>query len=169
MSDAVNDFLMNSGGGAPSASFPVIGTVWRGTILKSEVRQQSEPDGTLKTWPDGNPMMQIVITIQTEERDAAIDDDDGKRRLFVKGQMQEAVRDAVIASGAKGLELGGTIAVAYIADGVPKQRGFSAPKQYRAEYAPPSPTAATNALLGGAPTTPAPAPQPAAVSGGSLI
>ncbi len=164
-SDNVNDFLMG-GGGAPTATFKdaSIGRKYVGKIIASEVTQQTEmKTGEPKFWKDGNPMMQAVITIQTDERNLDIEDDDGQRRLFVKGEMQKAVRDAIKESGAKGLEVGGMLAVAYIGDGEPPERGLNAPKLYKAQYKAPDPVAATNDMLAATPPAPAaPAPQQAA-------
>ncbi|MFD7794366.1 hypothetical protein [Streptomyces sp. NPDC059759] len=131
------DAFLMGGGGAPTAKFPNPGTSVGGRITeKPTVEQQrdistSEP----KFWSDGNPMMQLVVTVQTEERDPEIEDDDGRRRLFVKGQMKNAVADAVRAVGGRGLEVGGTLTVTYSHDGQAKQRGFNPPKQYTATYA----------------------------------
>jgi len=163
--DTVNDFLMG-GGGAPTATFKdaPIGRKYVGKIIDSEVTQQTEmKTGEPKFWKDGNPMMQAVITIQTDERNLDIEDDDGQRRLFVKGEMQKAVRDAIKESGAKGLEVGGMLAVAYIGDGEPPERGLNAPKLYKAQYKAPDPVAATNDMLAATPpAAAAPAPQQAA-------
>lgn len=140
---SADEFLMG-GGGAPSAKFPVPGTVVSGRItVKPTVEQQRDiKDNSLKFWNDGNPMMQLVVTVQTDERDPQIEEDDGRRRLFVKGQLQRAVADAVRAVGGRGLEVGGTLTVTYTHDGEVKQRGFNAPKQYTAQYV----AAATNVL-----------------------
>lgn len=138
-----DDFLMG-GGGAPTAKFPLPGTVVSGRITqKPTVEQQRDiKTGDAKFWSDGNPMMQLVVTIQTDLRDPSIDEDDGRRRLFVKGVMKNAVADAVRVAGARGLEVGGTLAVTYTHDGVAKERGMSPPKQYTATY-----TAAAQAAL----------------------
>ncbi|MFE5630634.1 hypothetical protein [Streptomyces sp. NPDC056543] len=132
-----DDFLMG-GGGAPTAKFPTPGTTLTGRITqKPTVEQQRDiKTGDAKFWSDGNPMMQLVVTVQTELRDPTIDEDDGRRRLFVKGVMKNAIADAVRLAGAKGLEVGGTLAVTYTHDGVAKQVGMSAPKQYTATYTP---------------------------------
>lgn len=132
-----DDFLMG-GGGAPTAKFPTPGTVVTGRITqKPTVEQQRDiKTGDNKFWSDGNPMMQLVVTVQTELRDPSIDEDDGRRRLFVKGVMKNAIADAVRNAGARGLEVGGTLAVTYTHDGVAKQMGMSAPKQYTATYTP---------------------------------
>ncbi|MFC8985147.1 hypothetical protein [Streptomyces sp. NPDC057115] len=149
-----NSFLMG-GGGAPTAKFPTPGTTVGGRITETpKVEQQRDiQSGEQKFWSNGDPMMQLVVTVQTEQRDPAIEDDDGRRRIFVKGQMKNAVADAVRQAGAKGLEVGGTLHVRYTHDGEQTKRGFSAPKQYAAKYVP----AAVNEL-----DTPAPAPAAAA-------
>jgi hypothetical protein len=168
--DAVNDFLMG-GGGAPSAKFEAIGRTYKGTIVQSEVRQQTDmKTGELLTWNDGNPKMQAVVTIQTDEHDPTIEDDDGQRRLFIKGQMQQAVRDAVRTAGAARLEVGGMLAVQYASDGQATQRGFNPPKQYVAQYRPPA--IGVNDLIDGNGHTPAPpaqAPAPQPVAAGDLF
>lgn len=153
---SADDFLMG-GGGAPTAKFPTPGTTVGGHITeKPTVEQQRDiSTGDAKFWSDGNPMMQLVVTVQTTERDPEIEDDDGRRRLFVKGQMKQAIADAVRAVGGKGLEVGGTLTVTYSHDGEVKQRGFNPPKQYRAQYTP----AATNALHTPDPGVAAPQPQ----------
>jgi len=153
-----NSFLMG-GGGAPTAKFPTPGTVVGGRITEQPTVEQQRDiqTGEKKFWADGNPMMQLVVTVQTDQRDPSIEDDDGRRRIFVKGQMKNAVADAVRAAGAKGLEVGGTLHVRYTHDGTPKQRGFSAPKQYAAKYIP----AAQSELAAPAPAPAAPTPAPA--------
>src|SRR4051794_6202440 len=89
-----DQFLM--GGGVASAKFERIGDFVVGTVAEEpEVRQQTDlTTGTLKVWDDGRPMLQLVVTLQTEQRDGA--DDDGLRRVYVKGKsLTDAVRDAV--------------------------------------------------------------------------
>lgn len=130
-----NDFLMG-GGGAPSAKFPAIGTTFAGRITEQPTVEQQKDftTGNPKFWDDGNPAMQLVVTIQTEQRDPAVENDTGKRRLYVKGQLKTAVQEAVRNSGARGLEVGGHLTVTYTQDGEVKRAGFNAPKIFRAEY-----------------------------------
>lgn len=158
-----NDWLMS--GGAKSAKFPEVGTVVKGSIASPPTLSQQTDftTGALKHWDDGKPMMQLVITIQTDERDPETPDDDGLRSLYVKGAMQAAVKDAIRKSGAKGLEVGGSIAVKYTGDGVAKTRGMNPPKQFAAQYTPPA-AKAVDDFLGTAEDKPAAAP--AASNGG---
>lgn len=131
-----NEFLLG-GGGAPSAKFDRIGVVVRGKILSTEVTDQTE-FGTNKvlTWDDGKPRKQLVITLQTDQRDDDMGDDDGKRRIYAKGNMLDAIREA--AYDHRGLQVGGELAVKYVANGKPSQKGWNPPKQYKAQYTPPT-------------------------------
>ncbi|WP_309049271.1 hypothetical protein [Streptomyces sp.] len=157
-----NSFLMG-GGGAPTAKFPTPGTVVGGRITEPpKVEQQRDiQSGEQKFWGNGDPMMQLVVTVQTDQRDPAIEDDDGRRRIFVKGQMKNAVSDAVRQAGARGLEVGGTLHVRYTHDGEQKNRGFSPPKQYAAKYVPAAQAelaAPAGAAAAAAPSAPTAAP-----------
>lgn len=136
---SADQFLMSGGG--HSAKFPTIGTTVTGVIsTPPEVQQQRDPkDGKPKFWDDGKPMLQLKVALSTFERDPADPDDDGTRNLYVKGQMQQAIKDAVKAAGAGRLDVGGTLTVTYIADGEKKNVTFNAPKVYAAVYAPPNP------------------------------
>jgi hypothetical protein len=133
-----NDLLMNSGG-TPWAKFPQPGTTVVGDVIgEPEARQRTDfDDGTPLTWPNGDPRMEVVVKLQTTERDPEIQDDDGVRALHMYGNMLAAVRDAVKATKAAGLQPGGRLAVTYTGDG--EARGKSkAPKLYRAQYAVPA-------------------------------
>ncbi|WP_426566410.1 hypothetical protein ACPPVT_07640 [Angustibacter sp. McL0619] len=140
---SANDFLL--GGGGRSASFLTVGATAKGQIVSTpEVRQKTKMGtGDLETWDDGSPKLQLVVTLATDERDPADAEDDGVRKLYVGGSkkpesksMHAAVAAAVIASGAKGLEVGGTLQVTYVGDGTSKTAGFNPPKQYQAVYTP---------------------------------
>lgn len=150
MGNASESFL--SGGGPASAKFPNIGDGIEGVIkVEPTVEQQRDiTTGEPKVWADGNPQMQMVITLTTDQRDPEDEDDDGVRRLFVKGNMRKAVQEAVIKAGRKQLDVGGKLAVAYVANGEKKNPAFSAPKLYKAVYTPPNGAEAAAAFLGAA-------------------
>lgn len=135
MTTDANSFLM--GGGVQSAKFDKPGTVVKGIIDDFQLRDQTDfATGKVKTWDDGNPMKQLVVTLRTDEREN--EDDDGRRRIYIKGQMQQAVREAVQKAGADGLGIGGELAVKYVKDGEAKQRGWNPPKVYAARYTVPT-------------------------------
>jgi hypothetical protein len=127
----IDNFLM--GGKRNSAKFPTVGTTVKGVVISKALEQQKDMDGKAKFYDDGNPMNQMVIGLQTEERDAELTDDDGIRYVFAKGNMLVAIRDAVKKAGKQSLDLGDELAVKYTGDGVAKTRGFSAPKLYAAK------------------------------------
>lgn len=143
MSNEIGDFL-NGGGGAPSAKFTTVGTVAKGTVTNVEIQQRrSIEDGQPMTWPDNNPQMQLVVTLQTDESDSP--EDSGERRLFAKkpGAMLQAISEAVKGADATAVEVGGTLAVQYTGDGEKKNPAYNAPKLFKAQYkAPEKATAA---------------------------
>lgn len=131
-----NEFLNATG--VPSAKFPTIGTAVKGVVEHLEVNQQRDfTTGEPKTWEDGKPMMQLVITLSTEDRDPEIDNDDGTRRLYAKGQMLNAIRAAVKQTNSQ-LLVGGTLVVKYVGDKAAERRGMNPAKQYEAAYRPPA-------------------------------
>ncbi len=98
---------------------------------------QTEPDGTLRTWDDGRARTQIVITLETAE--SVDDDDDGLRRLFVKGGgMVKAFRSEMRRAKVKGPRVGGELTVMYTGDGEPTRKGLNPPKVYAVAYTPPA-------------------------------
>lgn len=130
------DDLLMGGGGPPSAKFPVLGYENAGRIVgKPTVEQQRDYDTDEPLyWADGKPRWQIVVTLATGERDPEISDDDGVRRLFIKGQMKTAVQAALKTAKADGLEDGGHLTVTYTADGAQPNPKKNPPKQYTARY-----------------------------------
>jgi hypothetical protein len=175
MSNESQDFLF--GGGVPSAKFPEIGATVTGTITEEpRLDEQRDLEGEVKTWSNGDTMKMLVVTLATTDRDPDIEDDDGLRRLYVKGSkdpksksMTAAIGAAVRKAKANGLEVGGRLTIRYSGDGEQERKGFNAPKQYDATYEPPS-VAASGEFLDAAPapaaaTTPAPVAAPAADAG----
>ena len=141
------------GGGGKSAKFENVGDKVSGEILDVATKQQTDMDGTPKVWDDGSPMWQVVVALRTDQRDPADPDDDGSRNVYLKGSMKyastaKAVADAVRKAGAKKLEVGGTLALAYTGDGEPTKRGYSAPKLFVAEYRAPVAGVDLGSLLG---------------------
>lgn len=133
-----NEFLLSSG--VPSCTWPEVGTKYSGTVLDFRVEQARDyTDGKPKFWDDGNPVKQLVVTIQTDERDPSKDGDDGVRALYCGGQLLKAVREAVRPHG--GIAQGGRIGVKFYDEGEPPVRNgkkLNAPKLFKVEYAPPT-------------------------------
>lgn len=113
-----DEFLTGGGGGPPGAKFDTIGASVEGTITDPPVIGQQTEMGTGKPlyFDSGQPMQQLIVTIQTKLQDSL--EDDGRRRLFVKGStdpalksLRAAVAGAVSSTGATGLEVGGWLRV----------------------------------------------------------
>lgn len=132
------DFL--GGGGGASASFKdkPVGYSYAGVICaEPKVTQQTDFKTKLpKTWPSTKePMLQLLVTIQTDLRDSP--DDDGKRTVYVKGKsLTDATKDAVRYAGRKALEVGGHFTVTFTGYGTPKGTD-DPPKLYSVAYVPP--------------------------------
>jgi hypothetical protein len=123
--------LTTTSGGA-IAKFPNIGDTVKLKITGLEQRQQTDfQTGEPITWPDGKPKMQFVFT--------GIDQDSQEEiRLFAKGFMLSAIKDALTAAGTN-LEAGGILAVKYSADEPASRPGLNPAKKYVAQYQPPKP------------------------------
>jgi hypothetical protein len=127
---------------APAAKFPVIGTNVSGRVTgKPQELQQTDYDsGDPLVWRDGSPRMQWVITVQTDRCDDA--EDDGRRRIFAKGQLLKEIRRAVRQARAKDVVDGGFLSVTYIRDGERIDGGPGKPPHvYEATYTPPDDSA----------------------------
>ncbi len=160
------------GESSPSAKFDAIGTTVGGVITRigDPMQQTDFSSGKPLTWDDGTPRMQLPVTVQTDLRDPSNPLDDGKRTLYVKGEMKKAIGAALRAAGAK-MALGGTLTVTFSGEeptaGYPK-------KLYTATYAAPAPGGAffeepaapvAAAHVGAPPAAPAPAPAAPAPAG----
>lgn len=135
--DALDDLF--AGSGAPAFKFESVGTAITGVITGLETRQQTDfDDGSLKFWDDGKAMMELIITMATKLRDPEVEDDDGERRLFCRGAMLTALKQAVRKVKETKPAVGGRITVTHSGLGEVKKKGFSAPKLYEVEYEAPS-------------------------------
>jgi len=143
----------------------VIGTICEPPKVEQMKKYQSDE---LDFWPSGDPKMQIIVTLQTELRDDG--EDDGRRRLYIEPRMMTCVRNAVKAAGAKGLEVGGRLAIRWISG---TGQGEGNARQFAAEYA--APVVDPGSLLNGGsqPQQQAPAQaastSPAGPTGGGLL
>lgn len=135
-------------GGAPAQKFPHEGFNWGGTILSWEMAQQSDLDtGELKFWADGKPRMQLImnmvgkptgITWETNAyKQVMLPDDDGSRRLFVKGGLQKAVSKALRDAKSK-LEVGAYLDLTRGKDLPPVKKGFGGAHTFSAIWTPAS-------------------------------
>lgn len=170
MTQNVDDFF----GGTTSLSFADKATMGkpRGGVIVDEPTMSQQTDmqsGDPLSWPDGKPKMQVVVKVQTDEADPDDTFDDGVRALYIKGQMQQAVGQALRKVGAKGLRKGGTLRVAWVSEEPAKTRGFNPKKIFAAEYTPPEPGAQTDAVFSHAEPEQAAPAQPQSPAGNPFI
>lgn len=131
-----------SGSGAPAMKFekadPQTGDSVAGKILSAEPRHSTE-FGTNKPlfWDDGTPRMEIVLTLQTEWRNFEScdrgnrEEDDGQRRLFLRGDLLKATKAALTKAKVQGLAIGGTYGARLV--GREKKNSFEE-KKYAVAY-----------------------------------
>ena len=158
--------VLMGGGGPKGWSFADPGTTRTGTIAeppKAVQERDYDPNnpggGNPKVFPSGDPIMGVHVVVQTAERDASIDGDDGRRTFYIEGRyLKEAVREGVRNAGAPGLEVGGQITVTFTHREDPMDKRSR--KFWQVQYVP-----AANATLMADPAqqqapAAAPAPQP---------
>lgn len=121
-------------GGGPIAKFNDIGDVVKLKITGLEQREQTDfISGEIIRWADGKPKMQFVFT--------GIDQDTQEEtRLFAKGYLLGAIKDA-IAEGGGQIEVGGTLSVKFTHEDPPSKSGLNPAKRYAAKYEAPKPAA----------------------------
>jgi len=128
----VDDLL---GASPPAVKFPEIGNNVEGYIVQIDRGIQREPSGTIKTWETGRPRQQVILTLETSLQET--DDDDGQRRLFVKGSMMKTMREAMRVAKVRGPRIGGYVTVAYTSDAKSASKGLNPQKLFEVTYTPP--------------------------------
>jgi hypothetical protein len=114
----------------------VKGTPRGGQILDKKITNQTKlGTNEIMRWDNGEPRKQMELTLQTSER--ADPQDDGKRRLFIKGDLPRAAREAMKAVGATDLVVGGWFYAAWVSDKKATRAGHNDQKVFNAVYAPP--------------------------------
>lgn len=126
--------------GVPSSKFEDKGDSVTGVLVDGDVQPQTDTQGNVKFRKDGvTPIMQLVITWDTNERDAKIPNDKGRRKLYCSWRLEAEIKRAVRATGADGLEVGGTLTVTFVRE--EKVEGvMGKAKIYEASYVPPTKT-----------------------------
>ena len=80
------------------------------TVPYLETQQTDFKTKEPAVYPDGNPVMQAVVVLQTELHDD--EDDDGQRTVYVnKTRMKKAIKRALAEAGGGDLQIGGMLAI----------------------------------------------------------
>jgi hypothetical protein len=119
--------------------FDVVGTTVTGTVKSAPRERQQTKFGSQDPdfWPNGDPKMQILVDLQTDERADA--NDDGERTLYVASKnMKRAISDAIRAVGAPDLQPGGVLTVQYVGNDPASKNPQNPAKLYAAQYTAPT-------------------------------
>jgi hypothetical protein len=88
---------------------------------------------------EDDAVTQLIITLQTSARDPEIDEDDGQRRVYVKGRrMENAIKDAQKRAGVKRMADGGRLRLRFTDWDPESQNPKNPAKLYVAKYEPPA-------------------------------
>jgi len=98
----------------------------------------------LDYWPSGDPIMQVPVTVQTQERDSSDPEDTGKRTIYMtvsrkEGGQLAAVIAAVEAAGQEYPQVGGFLALSMVGYDPESGNPQNPRKMYQAQYRPPAP------------------------------
>lgn len=149
MSDSNDGFF----GGAPGLSWPKANNgvyddvrlrgVSRGGVIvrRPEKQQMTQPgSGTPLFWDEARtrPKYQLVVTLLCDGRGGALDErtgpqDRGERRLYVRGYMVNAIKDALSKIGASDLGEGDQLYVAWVDEQPSKTKGFDPARLWAAK------------------------------------
>ena len=135
--------------------FATIGDQIVGTVKGAPYERQQTKFNTQDPafWPNGDPMMQILVPLQTQLREDA--NDDGERTLYVASKnMKRAISDAIRQAGATDLLPGGVLTVQYVGNDPASKNPANPAKMYAAQYSAPTSAFAPQ------PAAPAPTQQP---------
>jgi len=106
------------GAAIPGVKFGNPGDSVTGVVTAKEPRQQTDPKtSALLYWPDRRPKMMVIVTLLVQD---ATEDDPGVRNLYVRGYMQQAIRDALREEKMADLAIGSTLQVTFTGTDPPK-------------------------------------------------
>lgn len=97
MSDEFDDLFGSTGKGPATAKLSQIGDSAQGIIFKRQRMEEKDDEGNVVLNQWGKPKPLAVLWIGTSLRDPEIEDDDGARRVWLKGNglwtLQEYIRE----------------------------------------------------------------------------
>ena len=131
---AIMDTFMTQGESLPAFRFADIGDTISGTIQNVTQLDDRAPDGTPKTWANGDPVHVWVFDLDTTGTGTA------DTCIWVRGNMVKAIRDALATAKLQPSDHP-KLTVRYDGNGEPKNKGFHPAKLYKAK-AEPAPRAA---------------------------
>lgn len=119
--------------------FDQIGVAHSGTVKSAPRERQQTKFGSQDPdfWPNGDPKMQILVDLQTDQREDP--NDDGTRTLYVaSSNLKRAISDAIRQAGASDLLPGGVLTVQYVGNDPASKNPANPAKLYAAQYTAPT-------------------------------
>jgi hypothetical protein len=137
-----------TGKSVPSISFKdaKVGDSYTGVITDLETAQvRNYETGDPEFWEDGNPKLQIVVTLATEYGDDA--EDDGERKVYLFGQKLQAAKAAMKEANVTKLEKGFTFTIAFAGEKPSSNKKYNNVKLYGITIVPSKSNPAVDAVL----------------------
>jgi len=112
------ELIEQSGSSAPSFfnKNSKVGDSVTGSILNVDTRQARDfKTKKPRVWENGDPVIQVIVTIQTEGLPAIDESDDGSRSIFIKfwGVQRKALLEALKKAGQDDLSIGQTFTTTF--------------------------------------------------------
>lgn len=124
----MDDFLTTSNK-TPAVRLSEVGHTVSGTVTSISKLEDKELNGEVRRWPNGDAKHVYVFNM---------DIDGEEQSLWVRGQMVTAIREAAAAAKVSTL-VGAKLTVKFTGLGEVKQKGYNAPKLYKAKVTAQSP------------------------------
>ena len=121
----IDDFT-SGGNSLPAIKFQEVGDTISGQIIDGRKLEDRAPDGTVKTWSNGDPMHVWVFDLDTTG------DGNADASLWVRGNMLKVLRSALLDAGVKASD-NPKITVKFSELGEPSRKGYSPPKLFKAK------------------------------------
>ena len=87
----MSDVFLSEGNKYPALKFENINDTHSGKVIEVKKLEDRDPQGEVKTWPNGDVRYVFVFTLST---------DAGFANLWARGNMVKALREAATAAGA---------------------------------------------------------------------
>lgn len=118
----MSDVFLSEGNKYPALKFENLGDTHSGKVIEVKKLEDRDPQGEVKTWPNGDVRHVFVFTLST---------DNGFANLWARGNMVKQIREAANAAGVTSM-VGTKLTVKYHENGE-KKKGMNAPKLYKAK------------------------------------
>lgn len=137
-----------TGKSVPSISFKdaKVGDSFTGVITDLETAQvRNYETGDPEFWEDGNPKLQIVVTLATDYNEGA--EDDGERKVYLFGQKLQAAKAAMKEANIDKLEKGFQFTITFAGEKPSSNKKYNNIKLYGITIVPSKSNPAVDAVL----------------------